>query len=270
MAGRTLLTGATGFIGRSLHRCLLADGEEVTALGRATGLDLLCATDAALDAALAGARFDRCIHAAWYTNHRDYLVHDENRLWVAASLRLAEAFARAGGRRFVALGTCIEDDGRTLYGRCKRALRRALEARGGDFAWARIFFVYGPGDRQGRLIPHILAKFARGEPAGPTYGGLRRDYVHVDDLAGQIARIAASGACGAIDTGTGAAIAVSDIFRTAAELFGNPSLALANNRLDEDQPEVIEADLFRFRAEIGDPGTRTLRDGLAPLVEAAR
>lgn len=270
MVGRTLLTGATGFIGRALRRRLVADGDEVVTLGSETGLDLLAATDAELDAALAGAPFDCCIHAAWYTKHADYLVHEVNRVWVAASLRLADAFARGGGRRFVALGTCIEADGRTLYGGCKLELRRSLEARGGDFAWARIFFVYGPGDRPGRLIPHILGKFAKGERAGPTYGGLRRDYVHVDDLAGQIARIAASGARGAIDTGTGAAVPLSDIFRTAAELFGDPSLALPNDRLPDDQPAVIEADLARFRAEIGDPQTRLLRDGLTPLVEAAR
>lgn len=270
MAGRVLLTGATGFIGRALHRRLAAAGAQVQVLGGETGLDLLSATAAELDAALAGAPVDRCIHAAWYTNHEDYLVHEVNRAWVDASLRLADAFARAGGGRFVALGTCIEDSGATLYGRCKRALHEALAARGGDFAWPRIFFVYGPGDRPGRLVPHILEKFARGEPAGPTYGGLRRDYVHVDDLAGQIARIAASQARGRIDTGTGAAVPLSDIFRTAAELFGDPSLALPNDRLAEDQPAVIEADLSRFRAEIGDPQTRSLRDGLAPLVKAAR
>lgn len=270
MAGRILLTGATGFIGGALRRRLVADGEEVATLGREAGIDLLAATDAELDAALAGGSFDRCIHAAWYTSHADYLTHEVNCAWVAASLRLADAFARAGGRRFVALGTCIEDNGATLYGRSKHALHEALAARGGDFAWPRIFFVYGPGDRPGRLVPHILEKFARGEPAGPTYGGLRRDYVHVEDLAGQIARIAASEARGRIDTGTGAAVPLSEIFRTAAELFGDPSLALPNERLADDQPALIEADLARFRAEIGDPETRSLRDGLAPLVEAAR
>jgi nucleoside-diphosphate-sugar epimerase len=266
MAGRVLLTGATGFIGRALHRRLIADGDAVTTLA----LDLLEADDKALDSALAGERFDRCIHAAWYTNHADYLVHEVNHGWVDASLRLADAFARAGGGRFVALGTCIEDDGRTLYGRCKRALREALGERGRDFAWPLIHFVYGPGDRPGRLIPHIIESFAKGEPAGPTYGGLRRDYVHVDDLAGQIARIAAAQAQGAIDIGTGAAPTLSEIFSTAAELFGDPALALTNDRIAEDQPLVIEADLSRFRAEIGDPEPRSLRDGLAPLVEAAR
>src|SRR5207253_10720522 len=165
-----------------------------------------------------------CINAAWYTNHADYLVHDVNREWVAASLRLADAFAQAGGQRFVGLGSCLEYDVAnaagplaeasplkpdTLYARCKVELFEALDRRGLDFAWARIFFVYGPGDRGGRLVPIILDKFSRGEATGPTFGGLRRDYIHVDDLAGQLVRIALADTRGAINCGTGEAPTLS-------------------------------------------------------------
>ena len=215
-------------------------------------------------------RSTRCIHAAWYTNHADYLVHEVNRDgWTprCGSPMPSPAPAAAASSRSAPASRMTD---RTLYGRCKRALREALGERGRDFAWPLIHFVYGPGDRPGRLIPHIVESFAKGEPAGPTYGGLRRDYIHVDDLAGQIARIAAASAQGAIDTGTGAAPTLSEIFTTAAELFGDPALALANDRIADDQPVVIEADLSRFRAEIGDPEVRSLRDGLGPLVEAAR
>jgi nucleoside-diphosphate-sugar epimerase len=248
--------------------------------------DLLRWSGEDLRVALVGEGLEACVHAAWYTKHEDYLVHEVNRDWVAASLRLADAFANAGGRRFVALGTCIEYDAGaadgpcaegstplgpdTLYGECKEALYHALEARGGDFAWARIFFVYGPGDRPGRLVPHVLATLARGEPAEPRTGGLRRDYVHVEDLAAQIVRILGSGVRGAINTGTGRAVSVSEIFETAADLFGRPDLVRANDALGQDQPRLIEADLTRFRSEVGEPGTRSLREGLAPLVEAAR
>lgn len=295
---RTLLTGGTGFIGGALLQRLLDDGEDVLAFyaSRTPDLrhpklewrrfDLLRADEEDLGVTLAGEGLTHCLHTAWYTNHADYLVHEVNREWVSASLRLRDAFARARGRRFVALGTCIEYDAgaadgpcreeetplrpETLYGECKVALFRALEARGGDFAWARIFFVYGPGDRDGRLVPNILSAFARGEPAGPRNGGLRRDYIHVDDLAGQLARIAAGDVRGAVNTGTGAAVAISGIFETAADLHGRPELALPNAVTGGGEPPLIEADLARFRAEVGEPETRSLRDGLAGLIRAAR
>src|SRR5205085_676774 len=114
-------------------------------------------------------------------NHADYLTHEVNREWAQVSMRLAEAFPG----RFVGLGTCLEYDvasaegpciedrtpqrGDTLYARCKLELLAALEARECDFAWARVFFVYGPGDRPGRLIPWMFERFARGEAAGPTF-----------------------------------------------------------------------------------------------------
>jgi nucleoside-diphosphate-sugar epimerase len=295
-AGRTLLTGATGFIGRALLARLLEGGERVLAFYNRTepelrhpGLewrrfDLLRGSAEELELNLLGEGLERCIHAAWYTNHADYLVHEVNREWVAASLRLRDAFAAAGGRRFVALGTCIEygaaaADGpcregvtplrpETLYGECKVALFHALEARGGDFAWPRVFFVYGPGDRQGRLVPHVLSAFARGEEAGPKTGGLRRDYIHVDDLAAQIARIAAGTVQGAVNTGTGAAVTISEIFETAAALCGRPELARPNADTGTGQPALIEADLTKFRTEVGELGTRSLREGLAGLIEA--
>jgi nucleoside-diphosphate-sugar epimerase len=294
---RFLLTGGTGFIGRALLARLLEEGRDVLASYSSSApelrhpklewrrFDLLRADEEDMRLALAGEGLTHCIHTAWYTNHADYLVHEVNREWVSASLRLRDAFDGAGGRRFVGLGTCIEYDATaangpcredatplgpdTLYGQCKEALFHALEARGGDFAWARIFFVYGPGDRGGRLVPHILSTFARGEEAGPKTGGLRRDYIHVEDLAGQLARIASGSVQGAINTGTGAAVSISEMFETAAALYGRPELAQANGETGVGQPLLIEADLTKFRAEVGEPETRSLRGGLAGLIEAA-
>jgi nucleoside-diphosphate-sugar epimerase len=297
MRGRVLLTGGTGFIGGALLERLLHDGHDVLALyGSRTPelrhprlewgrFDLLSADQEELGVALAGQGLTHCIHTAWYTNHADYLIHEVNRDWVSASLRLRDAFDAAGGRRFVALGTCIEYDAAaangpckegetplrpdTLYGHCKVALFSALEARGGDFAWPRVFFVYGPGDRGGRLVPHILSTFGRGEPAGPKTGGVRRDYIHVEDLAAQLVRILDGTVRGAINTGTGRAVTVSEIFETAAELVGRPELARPNTNLGQDHPQLIEADLTRFRREIGEPEARSLREGLSSLIETA-
>jgi nucleoside-diphosphate-sugar epimerase len=277
---RFLVTGAGGFIGRALVRRLQTDGHDVIAPGR-TELDLLASSTDEMRAWLAPRAATHCIHAAWYTNHADYLTHDVNRQWVGASLRLADAFRRAGGERFVGLGTCLEYDLRsaggpcredtalrgseTLYARSKLEVLDTLTAVAGDFAWARLFFVYGPDDRAGRLVPVMLEKFAAGEMAGPAFGGLRRDYIHVDDLAGQIVRIARSNVQGAINTGTGDAPTLSDIYAAGAEAFGSTELAQANDAMG-DQPPLIQADMSRFRETVGDLEARDIRQGLADLV----
>ena len=296
---RLLLTGATGFIGAAVLRKLVAEGHDVVALhsGRAAPreheavgwqeLDLLTATEAGIAALVERSGASACIHAAWYTNHADYLTADINRDWLAASRRLAAGFRAGGGQRFTALGTCLEYDvtgeaplsetdtpirPETLYARCKaELLERLREDNGGEagLAWIRVFFVYGPGDRGGRLIPYILGNLARGEKVAARFGGARRDYVHVDDLAAQICRIAASSLEGAVNSGTGRAERVADIFRLAGELTGREELVEVNDLVAEGEPALIEADMTRYRSCIGPVETRSLRDGLAGLLGAA-
>lgn len=288
MAG-VLLTGAGGFVGGAVLRRLLEEGHRVVTWGRSVQapdaraphrqIDLLGADDATLRGLAERDGCDQLIHAAWYTNHTDYLVADINRDWLEASTRLFSAYRLAGGSRITGIGTCAEyapDGGRcvegetplrptTLYGECKKASSERLLAAT-NTAWARVFFVYGPGDRAGRLVPHLLDQARKGRFVAVRYGGLRRDYIHIDDLAAQIVALAMSGATGAFNTGTGDAVTLSDIAQSAARAAGRPDLAEPNDLTDPAQASVIEADMARFQAVAGPVRHRSLLEGLAPLM----
>lgn len=269
-------------------RRLIADGAEVVTLGRAEQapgcgvvhhqFDLLEADPAALRQSMKDAGCDRLIHAAWYTNHADYLVADINRTWLQASARLFEAFREVAEGRMIGLGTCVEyasEGGRctegktplrpnTLYGECKKALSDKLLAMP-DTLWARIFFVYGPGDRAGRLVPQLMERAIIGQRVSVRFGGLKRDYIHIDDLAAQIVALAHGDLIGPVNTGTGRSVRLSQIAEAAAEAAGRPELAEPNDRVDAAQPLVIEADMERYQSANGPVLSRSLVEGLKPL-----
>ncbi len=104
-----LLTGATGFVGRAIHRALHGAGFTVRAVVRSGSADRLAAPAAsrietadlfAQDAAWwqeACAGVDTVIHAAWYVTPGRYLTAPENLDCLAGSLALARG--AAGGRR---------------------------------------------------------------------------------------------------------------------------------------------------------------------------
>jgi len=161
---RILVTGATGFVGRAVMPVLRERGLDAYAAGR-EDVDLLRAS---ADDLMRRVRPTHLLHLAW-TTEPGYQQSQDNYRWVSASLDLARAFADAGGRRLVAAGTCAEyapSDGAcsetatplapaTPYGVCKDALRRMLESfaaqREVSFAWGRLFFLHGPGERPHRL-----------------------------------------------------------------------------------------------------------------------
>ena len=242
----------------------VADGHEVVA--HRGELDLLDASgpDRGLSSD-AGAT--HCIHAAWYTNHADYLTQrDQSRMvrgQSAARRRLLQPAASVSSDLAPASNmmwpmltdhvpkTARRSARKPLCPLQARAVRGASAERR-SFAWARIFFVYGPGDRAGRLIPEHDRTFARGEAAGPTYGGLRRDYIHVDDLAGQLVRIALSDVQGASIPALARHRACPRSSPPAPTAFGRPELALANEETG-GQPPLIQADLAALPARYRRP-----------------
>ena len=185
---RVLLTGATGLIGRAAARALARDGYEVIALcrrgrveeaRRTISCDLLVPEQ--VSTAIREANASHLLHLAWHDGPKDRWVSSANLDWMAATLHLIREFSGMGGERVICAGSCAEYDWskseltettplrpRTLYGAAKAgtgvALCAAQEALGLSLAWARIFFVYGPGEPPGRLLGDLVANLKAGKP----------------------------------------------------------------------------------------------------------
>lgn len=279
---RILLTGATGFIGRHCVGSLAEHGWEVVAvtsgkIPETAGLDpatadalVWCRADL-LDPGVPSrlireTRPDALLHLAW----RLVAGSLENYRWTRASLQLLMEFAEAGGRRAVFAGSCAEYDWTapqpltedaprrpaTTYGLCKNALgelfdnyRREIDL---SAAWARIFFLFGPGEAETRLVASIVRALLAGEPANSTHGRQLRDYLYVEDLSEALAQLVDSDAQGPINVASGTAVRLKDLVREAARQIGREDLVrLGAIAAREDEPPEVRADVSRLRDELG-------------------
>jgi len=268
MVRRLLLTGAGGFIGRHLPGLLSAQGFEVHAIGRQQ-VDLLDA--GATDSLVAEAGASHLLHLAWYTEHGKFWEAPENRDWAEATLRLARSFRAAGGERIVAAGTCAEYEPSTLYATTKDATRRKLEAfaaeAGFSFAWGRVFFPYGPGERPQRVVAAAARAAVTGEPLACTSGEQIRDFLYVEDVAAAFTALVDSDATGSFDIGSGEGVPLRDVLLALEQLAGRQNVVRLGALPDRDEPASIVADTRRLRDEVGWRPSVELREGLERTLE---
>lgn len=264
MSCRVLLTGATGFVGRQIFSALQNAGVDVRLvirtdaegrLGASSPRDRIVTPDLfAEDAAWwskACEGIDTVIHAAWYTKPGEYLRSPQNFDCLQGTLNFAKGAVQAGVRRFVGVGTCFEYDMRTgylstdtpllpttPYAAAKAAifftLSHLLPPQGVEFAWCRLFYLYGQGEDVRRLVPYVRARLVAGEPAELTSGTQIRDYLDVREAGTKIAMIALGKAMGAVNICSGDAQTVRELVEKIADEYERRDLLHFGARADND------------------------------------
>jgi len=264
-----LLTGATGFVGSQIMRTLIAGGERVRALvrtGKAGRVGAAAETIESPDIFAEGRGWwaqacrgvDTVIHAAWYAEPGRYLHSPLNADCLAGTLQLAQGAIDAKVRRVVGIGTCFEYDlsaGRltvttplkpaTPYAEAKAAafaeLSQLLPKHGVEFAWCRLFYLYGEGEDERRLVPYLRARLAAGEPAALSRGTQVRDFLDVREAARMIAEAALGSGQGPVNICSGVPITVRALAERIADEYGRRELLRFGARPEDpfDPPVVV-------------------------------
>jgi len=267
---RIAVTGASGLIGRPVVATLEGLGHEVVALGRrdvdgvqTIRCDLL--DDRSRQDAVRSASAEVLVHLAWYDGP-DRWTSRANLHWTRATLMLAEEFAEAGGRRAIAAGSCAEYDWSTerlgedtalrpstLYGAAKAAtglaMVRGATALGLSVAWARLFFCYGPGEPEGRLLGDLARGLRRGRAVPCTDGRQERDFLHTGDIARALALLIDAPANDAINIGSGTPVPVAALIKLAERLVDGPGHAqLGALQRPEGDPSRLFADTTQLQS----------------------
>jgi dTDP-6-deoxy-L-talose 4-dehydrogenase (NAD+) len=274
-----LITGSTGFVGSKVLKALADQDVEIRLvirkgnehkIPRQSNITSVISTPnlfaEKVDWWVHNCRdVDVIIHAAWYAVPGKYLQSSLNAECLAGSVELARGAVEAGVKRFVGIGTCFEYDITqgvlsvntsirpiTPYAAAKAALgiflEQWLKSVEVEFCWCRLFYLYGDGEDERRLVPYIRNQLIKGEPAGLTSGNQVRDYLDVNTAGRLIAKISTSNMTGNINVCSGQPVTVKQLAERVAHEVGRPELLRFGVRNDNlvDPPYVLGVPNFNL------------------------
>lgn len=292
---RALVVGGSGFIGRWVVRELCDTGWDVTSstlMPAAPGgipplggsRELVCdltapgAVAALLDAAAPDVLFNLSGYGVARTERDPELAEQINARLPLDLVTHCRPFVKV-----VHVGSALEYgevtgvldeagpiEATTLYGRTKLAgtghVTRVASQRGLSAMTARLFTVFGPGERPGRLFPTLMQAAGGGARIPLSDGGQQRDFTFVGDVARALVALAdAPFAPGAVvNLASGVLLPVHDFVRAVARLA----------RIDEAR--LGFGDVPRLTEEMSPAGVSTARlrallgTALPPPLDAIR
>ncbi|GLC80436.1 NAD-dependent epimerase/dehydratase family protein [Lacrimispora brassicae] len=260
-----LLTGATGFIGSHVRKFLHESGYGIISLCKNPGEDFQpydneevvkgnLSEPELLKQALAGCQIEACIHLAW-EGIPDYSYKMSQRN-LTYGLNVLELCRHLGITQLIVSGSCWEyrlphgrvDEGWELddsnhFKAAKNAYRMIAHAfckeAGIHFNWLRLFYVYGPGQREGSLIPFIKKELSEDRVPSLKGAGNRNDFVHVRDVARAFVKtVEVKTEEEILNIGYGMSTSVSDVLTFMAEAMKKENLIQSFTVDGNNQPFV--------------------------------
>jgi UDP-glucose 4-epimerase len=240
------ITGGSGFIGRNLipilaeHEILCLTHSQKIESGNPNLTVItgdLTKPESYFDE-LKHFKPDCCVHLAWY-GLPDYSI-ENNTKNLLAGISLIENLVEVGCKKIFAVGSCWE------YGNAQGEVKESDVPIGpGIFAsfkislqiisesickhadthllWGRVFFVYGPGQRQNSLIPSCYQSLKNGEDLKVNNPLARNDFVYILDVVYNIRMLLESEVnSGIYNIGFGKSSAVWEVVNNVAAELGLP------------------------------------------------
>ena len=212
------VTGATGFVGRHVIQALAPlEGVEIVASGskqqpaialphrvKYVPLDLASPQPNAYERL---GRPDTLLHLAW-NGLPNYMELRHFEIELPRQFEFLRALVQGGLRSVLVTGTCYEygmtsgelDESvvslpSNPYAHAKSALREQLQflraKQSFGLTWARLFYMYGPGQSATSLLPQLAAAVASGNGRFAMSGGEQlRDYLPVQQVASYLVELA--------------------------------------------------------------------------------
>jgi len=238
---KLLVTGATGFIGQHLVKSLIEQGHIVLALSRTEELhpadnfpcnlyylqSSLKLEENAIER-IKEFKPDTLIHLAWekipdfsfetsFENLQNQIIFFQ-KIFLVKSLKkiVVTGSCWEYGKK---MGICKETDvcvSNNYFTWAKNSLREFLEfesfQKNINFVWSRVFYVYGPKQRKGSLIPSVIEKIQNGLLPELKTPYNSNDFIYIDDVVDGLIQFAVNNVpSGIYNLGNGESVPIIDV-----------------------------------------------------------
>ena len=244
-----LLTGGTGFVGRQVLKRLLNEKVNIRTIVRKKSIKKLPASKKIVPILtknlfkeniewwrnhLSGINI--IIHLAWNVDPREYRSSQANIECLLGSLNIITAIIKTKVNRFISVGTCLEYaksnqplstqsplKASCLYSFCKISLfyisLKILTLYHKEFAWCRLFHLYGKGEKLQRLTPQIKYFARRKKNFFLKNKFSKFDFMDVEDAADKIVKISLGQQTGVFNICSGKASSVYKYAKKVASYY---------------------------------------------------
>tara|TARA_S200000501_G_C20833224_1_gene748216 strand:- start:114 stop:953 length:840 start_codon:yes stop_codon:yes gene_type:complete len=272
-----LLTGATGFVGKNILTQLMQQGFSVRLVIRKGKEHLIPKSDLIESMVICEDLFeesesfwekaclniDTFIHCAWYAEPGKYQVSKKNFDCLKGTYEIIKGATKAKIKKFVGIGSCAEYEisknpitvntplnPKTPYAACKAStfliLSQWCSVHKINFAWCRLFYLYGEGEHPNRLYPYIISQLKANKTVEMSSGNQIRDFLEIKDAAKKITKIAINDLNGPFNICSGNGISIKEFAENIANKYQKSHLLRFGVREDNhfDPPHVVGVEKF--------------------------
>ena len=271
---KILITGSTGFIGKSLINFFLSRKYKIFALTRKSiknpNINYIKSNlfnHLEIEQIVKKIRPNYLIHLAWEADPKKFHQSKTNVKWLHSSLNLYYNFCKYGGHRALLIGSCAEYNFNeeilkenfnkktvhTRYSLCKETfLNHAYKISkkfDTQFVWTRLFWIYGKNQQRGRLIPDLIYAAKNKKKIKIKKPGFIVNLLNVYDVSTALFKVFESKITGIVNIADKKNLKVIDIVNKCEKIFKNYKLNYKLNKIQYFKPysvEIKKLNLIKF------------------------
>lgn len=240
------VTGASGFIGRHFVERALSEGQELLVLTRNASKYRNIGSEIVIEGDLGEWQFwenrlknyeiETCVHLAWegipnysYCNSEKNLFNNLSVLHICENHKIKNLVISGSCWEYMNPYGSVTIECETDFSNPFKAAKNSAHMMSSAFCkekgihlnWMRLFYVYGPNQRLGSLIPHIITEFKAGRIPELIGAYNENDFVYVSDVVTAILKVTLCHEFSEVlNVGSGKATRVLDIVKYIAPIYG--------------------------------------------------